>query len=104
VAAVVPVADLDQMWEKISTATELGRLGGLAKVATAMPNPLAKNPAVRVICVYTYDWTDEADVRRVRSELRELGFTAKIHYKVDEDTRAGNYAGKGKARVSKYFE
>ena len=69
----------------------------------AKPSPLAKNPAVRVICVYTYDWTDEADVMRVRAELRELGFTAKISYKADSDTVAGNYAGAAKGRVGKYY-
>jgi hypothetical protein len=74
----VPVAEIDQVWEKIRVATEHGRLGGWAKVATAMPSSLAKNPLRRVICVYTYDSTDEADVRRVRAELRALGFTAKI--------------------------
>jgi hypothetical protein len=100
----IPVAEIDAVWDKIRAATEEGRLGGSAKVATAKPSPLAKNPARRVICIYTYDWKDEADVRRVRGELRELGFTAKIAYKADSDTRAGNYAGKAKGRVSRYFE
>jgi hypothetical protein len=39
--------------------------------------------------VYTYDWQDEKDVRRVRQELRELGITQRIPYKSDEETRAG---------------
>ena len=100
----MPVAQIDEVWDKIRVATEQGRLGRSAKVATAKPSPLAKNPAVRVICVYTYDWTDEVDVKRVRAELRTLGFTAKIAYKTDEDTLAGNYSGNAKGRVSKYYE
>jgi hypothetical protein len=100
----VPVEQIDGVWDKVRAATEEGRLGGSAKVATARPSPLASNPAVRVVCVYTYDWADEADVMRVRAELRGLGFTAKIAYKADEDTLAGNYARGGKGRVSKYYE
>jgi len=56
-------------------------------------------PEIRVICVYTYDWADEVDVRRIREELRRLGITWKIPYKADEDTIKGRY-GKG---VSKYY-
>ncbi len=50
---------------------------------------------MKVICVYTYDWTDEADVRRVRQELRALGITSKIPYKTDDDTNAGRYSSQG---------
>jgi len=44
-----------------------------------------------VINVYTYDWTDEEDVMRVRAALRRLGFKGKLTYKSDEDTRARKY-------------
>jgi hypothetical protein len=98
----VSVTEVDEAWATIRAATEQGRLGGASKVATAKPSPLAKHPDLRVICVYTYDWTDQTDVLRVRQELRELGFTSKIAYKADEDTRAGRYAGQG--RVAKYLE
>src|SRR5262245_15869141 len=88
----VPLSQIDEVWAKIKLATEEGRLGSAAKVGTARPNPNATNRASKVICVYTYDWTDEADVRRVRHELRALGITSKIPYKADEDTYAGRYA------------
>lgn len=90
----VPISQVDEVWAKIKLATEAGRLGSSAKVATARPNPNATNPDARVICVYTYDWTDEEDVRQVRKELRELGITSKIPYKATEDT----YAGTGSRR------
>jgi len=95
--------DVDEVWARIRKAVEEGRLGHAAKVATAAPNPLAR-PGRRVICVYTYDWTDEADVRRVREELRRLGITWKIPYKADEDTRRGRYLAAGDRRISKYYE
>jgi len=57
-----------------------------------------------VICVYTYDWTDERDARRVRQELRHLGVTKKIPYKSDKDTLAGKYATRGQKPIGKYFE
>lgn len=56
------------------------------------------------MCVYTYDWTDEEDVMRVREELRKLGITRKIPYKSDEDTLAGRYYKAGDSNLSKYYE
>jgi len=100
----VPVSQVDGVWEKVKRATEEGRLGGKAKVATAKPNPNARNPDIKVICVYTYDWTDEDDIRKVRHELHQLGITSKIPYKADEDTHLGKYANRGSKRISKYYE
>lgn len=95
---------LDAEWQKIRQATVEGKLGDLSKVATARPNPLATNSSAKVICVYTYNWTDEEDVRRIRETLRQLGFTRKIPYKADQETRTGQYAVSATGRVSKYFE
>ena len=100
----VPVSEVDELWAKIKDATEEGLLGIAAKVSTQKPNPLARNPDTKVICVYTYDWTDEDDVRQVREGLRQLGVIAKIPYKADEDTYAGRYAAQGNKRISKYYE
>lgn len=100
----VPTTDIDEVWARIHTATEEGLLGGESKVATARPSPLAQNPNIRLICVYTYDSNDEADVKRVRAKLRDLGFTAKISYKEDQATREGKYAGSNRGRVAKFYE
>jgi hypothetical protein len=100
----VPVSQVDEVWVKIKDATEEGRLGDSAKVATAKPNPNSSDPSKKVICVYTYDWTDEEDVRRIRDELRALGIVSKIPYKTDGDTSAGRYAKRGHKRISKYYE
>lgn len=96
--------EVDVVWAKIKKATEEGRLGSQSKVATAKPNPLTVDPSKRVFCVYTYDWTDEADVRRVREELRELGISQRIPYKTDADTSSGKYKATGHTRISKYYE
>ena len=100
----VGLKDIDTVWATIKQATEEGKLGSSAKVATAKPNPYATDPNTKVICVYTYDWTDEADVRRIRTELRTLGITQKIPYKADEDTLRGRYRVTGHRKISKYFE
>lgn len=92
------------MWAKIKAAVEEGKLGDSAKVATAKPNPLAGRSKARVICVYTYDWTDEKDVKRIREELRKLGITNRIPYKADEDTLSGKYRIAGDRGISKYYE
>lgn len=99
-----PVEQVDQTWATIKESTEAGKLGDSAKVATMYPSPLNKDPSRRVICVYTYDWTDEADVRRVRQALNELGFTWKLAYKADRDTLAGKYRHRGDTRISKYYQ
>lgn len=96
--------DVDEVWAKIKKATEAGKLGDSSKVATAKPNSNATNPNTKVICVYTYDWNDENDVRRLREELRKLGITNKIPYKTDEDTLAGKYQIMGNKKISKYYE
>jgi hypothetical protein len=97
-------AVVDDVWRKIKEAVEEGKLGGIAKVSTARPNPNSPDPATRVICVYTYDADDKADVDRVRSSLRELGFTNKISYKTDAATIQGNYKKAGDKRISLYYE
>ena len=96
--------EVNVIWAAIKEATEAGRLGGSAKVATAKPNPYATDPKTKVICVYTYDWTDEADVRRIRTELRSLGITQKIPYKADADTLRDKYRVTGHRRISKYYK
>jgi len=100
----VDIKNVDEVWAKIKKATEEGRLGGCSKVSTAKPSPLAVSPVMKVICVYTYDWTDEEDARRIREELRKLGIVDKIPYKADEDTLKGRYMIKGHKKISKYYE
>lgn len=91
----VEEAEVDAVWEKVVTATVNGRLGLAAKVATAWPHPFARS-GKRVICAYTYDFTDREDVTRVLAGLRDLGFGERLSYKTDVDTLAGRY-GSGAA-------
>lgn len=100
----VPLQLLDDVWEKIKLATEQGLLGNVSKTATARPNYNAANINEKVICVYTYDWTDEKDVKRIRKKLRELCITHKIPYKSDQDTFSDNYSNNGNKKISKYYE
>jgi hypothetical protein len=100
----VRMEEVDGVWAKIRKAVEDGNLGDEAKVATAKPTPYSQDDSRRVICVYTYDYEDIDDVRRIRAELRRLGVTDRIPYKSDEDTEAGKYSVKGRGRISKFFE
>jgi len=100
----VSAYNVDRIWMKIKKATEEGILGGSSKVATAKTNPGFPNSKVRVICVYTYDWRDERDAKRVREELRKIGIVRKISYKTDEDTDLGVYGANGHKNISKYCE
>src|SRR3989338_1483888 len=94
---------VNRIWGKIKIATEGGKLGGMSKVATSKPNPDFQNSKIKVICVYTYDWKDEVDVKRIRSELRNIGITRKISYKADEDTDQGKYRINSSEKLSKYY-
>jgi Domain of unknown function (DUF1917) len=100
----ISIDEVDSVWAKIQQAIIQGELGDSAKVATAKLSSLATNPDTKVICVYTYDWTDVDDVSRIRRKLRDLGITKKIPYKADADTNAGKYANRGHQRISKYYE
>lgn len=100
----VPDKKVDEAWEKIRRATREGKLGLGSKVATAKRSSLAGGSTSKVICVYTYDWSDKEDVTRIREELRRLGIMNKISYKTDRDTLSGKYRRTGHTRISKYYE
>ena len=100
----VDIRNVDIIWEKIKLAIENGLPDKYSKVATAKPNSIAKNPNQKVICVYTYAYTDKEDVLRIREELRKTGVTNKIPYKTDNTTREGQYEVKGDTKVSTYYE
>ena len=100
----VPREQIDKAWAVIKHSTEQGSLTGQAKVSTAAESPNTTSNESHVICVYTYDWTDEKEVLSVREKLRTLGFTNKIPYKADQDTLSGKYSNKGNKNISKYYE
>ena len=58
------------MWELVARATANNELGIAAKVAPRPP--FEDQTKDRIICVYTADFKDKADVGRVLQELREL--------------------------------
>jgi hypothetical protein len=98
------IKEIDDIWAKIKTATENGLLGGSSKVSTAKPNPNAVNKNKKVVCVYTYDYTDKDDVMRIREEMRKIGILSKIPYKTDKATLKGEYQVKGNTSISTYYE
>lgn len=54
--------------------------------------------------MYTYDWKDCQDVKRIREELRKIGVVHKISYKTDEDTERGMYRENSNEKVGTYYE
>lgn len=87
--------DVNRVWKLVAEAVVDGRLGDTAKVAPAdPPNPFGaaqKQQASHLICVYTRDFSDLDDVRRVLEELIELGLAPRaadgaIYYKADAYT------------------
>jgi hypothetical protein len=63
-------AEVNDVWDIIAKATANNELGIAAKVA---PRPVDEDSRKdRLICVYTTDFADKADVGRVLQKLREL--------------------------------
>ncbi len=93
---------IDEAWLRVKTALSEGKLGRLAKVARAKSTRLDERDwkMKQVICIYTYDYADREDVRRVRQALRDIGCTRRIAYKDDEKTARLQY-GYG---TSRYYE
>ncbi|GLB41330.1 putative chromosome 11 open reading frame 68 [Lyophyllum shimeji] len=81
---------VDDLWSRIVTAVvanaPLG-IGGRAKVSPARP----EEP--HVVCVYVEDYSDGAEVGRVRDALRRAGVRWRIGFKPDVYTHLGIYKG-----------
>lgn len=71
--------NVDALWPVLMQSLHQGKLGTSMKAAT-------KNDPGTLICVYTQDWRDIGDIRRVLIELRALGVNERLYYKADEQT------------------
>ncbi|CAD0083325.1 unnamed protein product [Aureobasidium vineae] len=87
--------DVNRVWKLVAEAVVDGRLGDTAKIAPAdPPDPSVqkKKQTSHLICVYTRDFSDLDDGRRVLEELIELGLAPRnaadgaIYYKADAYT------------------
>ena len=91
-----PMADdVNRSWSLVATATAAGELGHAAKVAT---DDGSGNVTPRLICIYTEDFSDKEDVKRVVGRLVEMGLVngkgpmgeeKGIYYKADAFTHLG---------------
>ncbi|KAM7221482.1 protein of unknown function (DUF1917) domain containing protein [Rhypophila decipiens] len=85
--------DVDEAWRRVARATVNNELGIAAKVAP-INDPHERQ---RLICVYTKDFRDTADIARVLNKLRSLELIRaggkQIYYKSDAWTDLGIYGG-----------
>ncbi|KAH7029391.1 uncharacterized protein B0I36DRAFT_411291 [Microdochium trichocladiopsis] len=85
-----PVAEVDAVWELIAKATANNELGIAAKVA---PKSSTDSRAERLICVYTADFSNKQDIKRVAVNLQRLGLISPtgrpVYYKPDAYTYLG---------------
>lgn len=82
----VSVDEIDEVWKEIAYEVEQGSLGGLAKASTTFERSNRAITNQRVICVYTYDSTDEEDVGRILHKLCQMKIARKPLYKTDRST------------------
>lgn len=93
-------AKVDEVWGVVAEATAKGELGFGAKVATAAAGD-GGSTKTRLICIYTKDYEDRADVERVLRKMAELELVdldgRPIYYKCDAythlDIKGGNVWG-----------
>ncbi|KAJ9611447.1 hypothetical protein H2200_004631 [Cladophialophora chaetospira] len=84
---------VDRVWEIVANAVWEGKLGSIAKVATAEPASTSetafdhafadgentgaarsvRDQGQRLICIYTSDFTDKEDIQRVLRAIKDLG-------------------------------
>jgi hypothetical protein len=86
--------DLPRVWRLVAEATAEGKLGSTSKVGTWSPDDAIKG--CTLICVYTNDFSDLDDVKRVMRALIDLGIAkreSKIYYKCDAYTYLGMKSG-----------
>lgn len=95
--------DLPRVWRRVAEATAEGRLGPTSKVGTFEPQNLTKGT---LICVYTYDFPDLDDVKRVLCTLYDLNILRRdvpVYYKCDAYTHLGIFSdNQYKLRASLY--
>ena len=98
------VKGVDAVWTKVKSLLADNQLGGCAKVA-----PAVHAGSAYLVCIYTRDHDDIADVFRVLKEIRQSGlYSRAISYKTDDATYRGEYSStasgaiSGKKLVSKY--
>lgn len=76
--------EADEAWLRICDLLDRSELL-VAKVST-LSSQRFSGFRTHVICVYTLDWEDRAEVARVRQVLRAAGFSTSMGYKRDIDT------------------
>lgn len=93
-------------WGRVREATEAGRLGVAAKVATDwhMKNDPAGPWNYHVICVYTSNFANQGDAVRVAKALRAADAVRSqiIYYKPDLTTLFGRYSGNAPGDIAIY--
>lgn len=87
---------VDNTWQNVKKNVEDGKLWKMAKVSTAWGGK-----GSHVVCVYTCDHDDEADVMKIREHLRAMGFRRATSYKTDAQTLAGVYSSNTEG-IAKY--
>lgn len=75
-----PEEKINESWKIIASSSLSNELGIDTKVSSSLQ---ASSSGTYVVCVYTADYLDAEDVRRVRKRLKELGFGQRLYYKPD---------------------
>jgi hypothetical protein len=87
----LPLAELDEAYQKVWEAFHNDKFGPMIKCSTGVKNDRQVDCKEAMIVIYTNDFNDAVDLRRVLKDIRELGFSSKIFYKRDHETFKGIY-------------
>ena len=92
---------IDEIWSLIRKATTDGILGNSSKTSTNKSNKNASNADYCVICVFTANYNNHADVKRIEQNIRSLKITNKLIYKLDKDV--GKYKNQGHQNLDQEY-
>lgn len=101
----VPLEKLDETWEKVYSLTNKGKLGYAAMTSTARPNPMAQREDIKIVLVFTSDFTNLDEICNIAWTLfkKNLFTEGVLNYKTDRATSNGEYAATSNGRrVSLY--
>lgn len=102
----VRTSDLDDIWTRVRDLTVKNQLGSIALSATMMPNPTARDPDVKVICVFVEETSDFVEVATVLWKLFQNNlvppYQKSVAFKTDAATNEGLFVKETNKPVSSF--
>jgi hypothetical protein len=102
----VRISDLDDLWTKVRNLTVKDQLGSTANTSTMMPNATARDPNVKLICVFVKETSNFVEVATVLWKLFQNNLVPRyqrnVAFKTNAATNANQFVKGTNKPVSSY--